>query len=275
MAYDGNINYFVCAQDNAWAGEHYGVYVSTTGTDPADFTMLFEETMVARSDLTEAEKAAPKGSREQGTWYERNVPVQGYTGTIYLAFRHHDTTDMFYLDLYEVTVSQGEMTTRNLDYYNVYLDGSLVGQTTETEFDLAALGTCVNGDDYEAGVAAHFSSGNESDVIELDFTCNWGTDANENVVLGVTALGENYPNPFNPETNFSYSVKNEGPVLIEIYNIKGQKVNTLVNEVQAPGIYNLTWTGHDSYGKSVSSGMYFYTMKTGDYSSTKKMVLMK
>ncbi|MCF7919969.1 MAG: choice-of-anchor J domain-containing protein [Candidatus Cloacimonetes bacterium] len=274
MDYAGQINYFVAAQDAAWAGEHYGVYVSTTGTDPADFTLLFEETMVARN-TDSVERILPKGSRVQGAWYERTVPVDGYTGNIYLAFRHFNVTDMFYLDLDEVTVSQGEMPTRILDYYNVYLDGNLVGQTTETQFALAALNTCITGDDYTAGVSAHFSSGNESTLAEVDFTCHWGVDADDNVIMGVTALGDNYPNPFNPVTNLSYSLKETGPVVLEIYNVKGQKVTTLVNEIQEAGVYRLTWMGNDDNGTPVSSGMYFYTMKTGDYTTSKKMVLMK
>ena len=166
--------------------------------------------------------------------------------------------------------------TRHLDYYNVYIDNNLVGQTTELEFNLAGLEIFENGIDYEAGVSAHFTSGNESEIITLDFTCDWvGSDADQDVILGANALGDNYPNPFNPTTNFSYSVKDEALVTIEIYNVKGQKVRTLVNEVQDYGIYRVTWNGDADNGNKVSSGIYFYKINTGDFTTTKKMILMK
>ena len=166
--------------------------------------------------------------------------------------------------------------TRHLDYYKVYIDYNLEGQTTDLEFNLAGLEIFENGVDYEAGVSAHFTSGNESEIITIGFTCNWvGSDAEQDVILGANALGDNYPNPFNPTTNFSYSVKEEALVNIEIYNVKGQKVRTLVNEVQDYGIYRVTWNGETDNGNKVSSGIYFYKINTGDFTTTKKMILMK
>ncbi|MCF7912971.1 MAG: carboxypeptidase regulatory-like domain-containing protein [Candidatus Cloacimonetes bacterium] len=166
--------------------------------------------------------------------------------------------------------------TRHLDYYNVYIDNSLVGQTTELEFNLAGLTIFEANLTYDAGVSAHFSSGNESEITTLEFTCHWvGSDADQDVIFGVNALGDNYPNPFNPVTNFAYSVKDEALVSIEIYNVKGQKVRTLVNEVQTTGIYRVTWTGDADNGSKVSSGIYFYKLNTGDFTRTKKMILMK
>lgn len=90
-----------------------------------------------------------------------------------------------------------------------------------------------------------------------------------------TKLNANYPNPFNPETTISYSVKNAGPVSIEIYNVKGQVVKTLVSESKASGNYSVVWNGHDNNNQAVSSGVYFYKMNAGQYSSSKKMILMK
>jgi len=91
----------------------------------------------------------------------------------------------------------------------------------------------------------------------------------------VTALGGNYPNPFNPETTISFSVKEAAPVTIEIYNVKGQSVKTLVSETKVAGNHSVVWNGKDNNGRNVTSGVYFYKMKTGTYSSTKKMILMK
>ncbi len=91
----------------------------------------------------------------------------------------------------------------------------------------------------------------------------------------ITALNGNYPNPFNPETTISFSVKETSPVAIEIYNVKGQLVKTLVNEVKASGNHTVVWNGKDNNGRNVTSGVYFYKMNTGKFSSTKKMILMK
>ncbi|MDA3814318.1 MAG: T9SS type A sorting domain-containing protein [Candidatus Cloacimonetes bacterium] len=108
----------------------------------------------------------------------------------------------------------------------------------------------------------------------LDFQLTAITGTNDLPVL-ITELQSNYPNPFNPVTNISYSVKEAGDVTLEVYNIKGQLVTTLVNEVKETGNYTTIWNGTDNSNKSVSSGVYFYKMKSGNYTATKKMILMK
>ncbi|MDP2173158.1 MAG: choice-of-anchor J domain-containing protein [Candidatus Cloacimonadaceae bacterium] len=90
-----------------------------------------------------------------------------------------------------------------------------------------------------------------------------------------TSLIGNYPNPFNPETTIRFSIKDAAPVTIQIYNVKGQLVKTLVNEIKDSGNHNVIWKGLDNNNRPVSSGVYFYKMNTGKYSSTKKMILMK
>jgi len=102
------------------------------------------------------------------------------------------------------------------------------------------------------------------------------TPVAENTVPALqTGLGRNYPNPFNPVTTINYSLKNNSPVEIEIYNTKGQRVKTLVNKVMPAGNHKVQWNGLDDNGASVSSGVYFYRMHADGYSSTQKMVLMK
>ncbi|MFQ6093200.1 MAG: FlgD immunoglobulin-like domain containing protein, partial [bacterium] len=62
---------------------------------------------------------------------------------------------------------------------------------------------------------------------------------------------------------------------LKIYNILGQEVRTLVDELKEPGYYTVTWDGRNERGDPVSSGIYFYRLTAGDYSSTKRMVLLK
>jgi len=89
------------------------------------------------------------------------------------------------------------------------------------------------------------------------------------------ALSQNYPNPFNPLTTINYSVEKEGFVQLAIYNILGQKVRTLVNQRRQKRIYSDQWDGKDDKGEELPSGVYFYVLKVGDYTSSKKMVLLR
>ncbi|MDD4289715.1 MAG: FlgD immunoglobulin-like domain containing protein [Patescibacteria group bacterium] len=88
-------------------------------------------------------------------------------------------------------------------------------------------------------------------------------------------LNQNYPNPFNIQTSISYTIPKSGNVQIEIYNVKGQLVKTLVSGDKTSGDYSVTWNGTDQNGQLVSQGIYFYKMVSGKFSSTKKMILMK
>ena len=92
------------------------------------------------------------------------------------------------------------------------------------------------------------------------------------------ALAQNYPNPFNPMTDIRYQIAdNRSPVhtTLKIYNILGQKVRTLVEETKEPGYYTTTWNGKDASGNAVASGVYLYRLTAGDFTATKRMVLMK
>ncbi|MDP8202583.1 MAG: right-handed parallel beta-helix repeat-containing protein [Candidatus Tenebribacter burtonii] len=88
-------------------------------------------------------------------------------------------------------------------------------------------------------------------------------------------LHQNYPNPFNPSTIINYSLKENSKVSLNIYNIKGQKVKQLVSDQLSAGQHSIRWDGIDDNGKNVSSGIYFYKLKTKGYVKTKRMVLLK
>lgn len=91
----------------------------------------------------------------------------------------------------------------------------------------------------------------------------------------VYGLSQNTPNPFNPVTSLSYSLPQAGDVTLTVFNILGQNVCDLVNDYQEAGIYSVVWDGKDASGKPVSSGVYFYQIKTGEYEKTRKMMLLK
>ncbi len=100
------------------------------------------------------------------------------------------------------------------------------------------------------------------------------TSADEDVPL-VTELTGNYPNPFNPNTSINFSLSNVGHVTLDVYNLRGQKVNTLVDETMQPGYHTVNWDGRDKNDRPVASGIYFYRMQTGEYTYIRKMMLIK
>ncbi len=114
-----------------------------------------------------------------------------------------------------------------------------------------------------------------------DLVVDLPTANTDSEVLPVVAeIKGNYPNPFNPETTIEYSVpsinsKSAEKVSLEIYNIKGQKVTTLVNDMKAPGTYRAVWNGLNSNNQRVASGIYFTKLKVASKTDTKKMILMK
>lgn len=88
-------------------------------------------------------------------------------------------------------------------------------------------------------------------------------------------LEQNYPNPFNQVTTIEYNVPSSAQVTIEIFNMLGQKVRTLVNENKSAGTYRIEWNGNDETGQSASTGVYLYRFSAGDIVQTKKMLLLK
>lgn len=112
---------------------------------------------------------------------------------------------------------------------------------------------------------------NGSAVVSLNqFTSN--TDMVVPTTTGINAI---YPNPFNPDTNIRFSLNKPGEIKLEIYNVKGQRIKTLVQGHHNAGIYQVNWNGLDNNNKKVSSGIYFTRLVTSEKQDVKKMVLIK
>ena len=98
--------------------------------------------------------------------------------------------------------------------------------------------------------------------------------AEDEIISNISELS-NFPNPFNPTTTISYSIPEESNIELSIYNTKGQKVKTLISNQLPAGSHSAIWNGRDSNYKRVSSGIYFYKLKAGDYQKVEKMILLK
>ena len=88
-------------------------------------------------------------------------------------------------------------------------------------------------------------------------------------------LQQNYPNPFNAGTEIRFAMPEEGHVRLDVYNLLGKKIRTLVDEDRKAGRYNAHWDGADANGKTVSSGLYVYRLEAGSFTDQKSMVFVK
>jgi hypothetical protein len=111
--------------------------------------------------------------------------------------------------------------------------------------------------------------------IHVVFEGTVGIDNERAAFPGVYDLKQNYPNPFNPVTTIGYDLPEAVFVRIEITDVLGRTVKTLVSGDRQPGHYQITWNGADDNGFAVSSGLYFYTMRSKDHIRTKKLLLLR
>ena len=100
-------------------------------------------------------------------------------------------------------------------------------------------------------------------------------DGDQSGASGRYSLRQNYPNPFNSSTRISFYLPKSGNVKLEVYNILGQKIRTLLEKVEEPGLKTLFWDGTDDRGLNVPTGIYFYRLTAQDFVDTKKMVYLK
>ena len=202
----GTFSFYACAQDASYAAEHFGVAVSTTGnTSASAFTMLQEWTMTAKGNGAPT-KVTRDGSRVQGNWYQYTIDLSAYAGqTGYVAIRHFNCSDMFYLDVDDIALNNGakdfapsyadnansvhnmypamnapryrksSIAERSFNHYNVYRtscydetgeDAELIAQVVDTVYMDVAWANLAPGV-YKWGVSRVYEGNRESKI-------NWG-----------------------------------------------------------------------------------------------------
>jgi len=109
----------------------------------------------------------------------------------------------------------------------------------------------------------------------MQFVTNIGCCYTGTEIPSVNKLSQNFPNPFNPSTMIKFDLKEKGPVTLKVYNVAGQLVRTLVDDVRDAAAHSIVWDGRNNIGSKVASGIYFYKMETNGFSETRKMVLLR
>jgi len=160
-----------------------------------------------------------------------------------------------------------------LDGYIIYRDALQIATSIDPTFDDNVV---INDTQYTYYVVAKYIDPiGESLPTAIVTATPANNDLNDTQTITQTLLHANYPNPFNPETTISYSLLRDSKVQIDIYNARGQLVKQLVNRPMTAGRHTVVWNGKDNFENTVSSGIYFYRMTTGDFSSMRKMLLIK
>ncbi|OGU59403.1 MAG: hypothetical protein A2V66_16185 [Ignavibacteria bacterium RBG_13_36_8] len=177
----------------------------------------------------------------------RKVKTNGVMGSeVYLGSVSHGTTT--YID-YEWTIADGSTT--NLLHYDVRPYYTTESSEGDPNYQALVYGEC------DANIA-----NNDSETAKTEL-------AAEEATIKEISLG-NFPNPFNPTTNISYSLANDGFVSLKVFDVLGKEVASLVNEVKSAGQYSVSFNGTD-----LPSGVYIYTLQTNGHVITRKMLLMK
>ena len=184
----------------------------------------------------------------------------------------------------EISFYQKVSSETNYDYLRFYIDDELQDSWSGNgswEFETFIVGSgfkTFKWEYYKDGGVSSYQDCGWIDEIIFPITSVLVTP-DENGTPELTKFNGNYPNPFNPTTTFSYNLARESKVALTLFNIKGQKIKTLVSENQSAGIHHVIWDGTNDHGKKVSTGIYFSHCDVkdngGDFTSVKKIILLK
>lgn len=164
----------------------------------------------------------------------------------------------------------------NADWVNLSKWQGVISEDEPHTFEISFPEYLLPTGEYSAIIRVHTNDPDNA-VVDIPLTANITTVSNDDnsVEIVNSNLSQNYPNPFNPETTISFFVSQSSEVEITVYNLKGSKVKTLVRDSFSPGEHSVVWNGLNNQGQEVASGVYLYKMKTGQFSRTKKMILVK
>jgi len=200
---------------------------------------------------------------DDGDIYAQNVRLSGEIGGV--------NPPPVNLEINEISaVLSWDEPVEQPDIYNVYLDGNFVYSTMNLEYQYSNL---ENGTEYSAGVSAVYNDG-ESDIMTVEFVYS-GTENHHHIIDSPLIRIANSPNPFNPETEISYQISQTSSVHLAVYNLKGELVKKLVDEIKQAGEYKVIWDGTDKNKIFLPSGLYLYSITVNGIRTNRKMMLLK
>ncbi|MFQ6032386.1 MAG: M6 family metalloprotease domain-containing protein, partial [Candidatus Zixiibacteriota bacterium] len=151
------------------------------------------------------------------------------------------------------------------------------GTSNQRSFNSSSTPNSQNYDGVETYVGV-INISNSGDTMTCDFfvsPLDVQDQAGDDLLPHSYLLKQNYPNPFNPETKIEYDLKENGWIKLEVFNVLGQRLSTLVDGYQERGRHLVTWNGIEEKDKPLPSGIYFYRITTDNFQKTNKMVLLK
>jgi archaellin len=151
-----------------------------------------------------------------------------------------------------------------------YMDGAVLGEYEAGLSREGVIAYVLFNEKTNTNHSANIESAIARNSGNLDLEVQFDGGNNGLGIPKTYSLNQNYPNPFNPVTKIEYAIPNDIKVTIKIYDVLGREVNVLVNEVQTAGYYAINWNA-----SNLSSGIYFYQMKAGNFYAVKKMMLIK
>ena len=238
------------------AGNHYGISVVSSGTSDHGFTV--KNTIIDNNSygINADYRESPAVTVKYSDFYANSIALYG--------------------DLSEWSVPpSGTEHPGNHDYDPSFVD--------EDDFHLQATSQLIDEGDPTMTEAdgSTINMGRYGGTAEYTSVSSGGESSTKPTVLKtedtplVFSLSQNAPNPFNPETIISYSLPQSEQVKLVIYNVLGQEIRTLVNAFKPAGRYRVVWNSRDDFGRSVSSGIYFYQITAGEFLDTRKMLILK
>lgn len=186
--------------------------------------------------------------------YVPDAPEGSRVSSIYINKQQLNPLQMY-------TVTSNELVPMILDQFEIEYSGLSV-MTGYSEFQLLA--------DYMNEIGNKITPVKDARVIAVKNSGNIHKDSDDKLFPSEYELGQNYPNPFNPVTSISFSLPEDTEVKLAVYNLLGEEIDILINDLLGAGKYSVTWNAAGN-----PAGVYLYTIQNNRFSSTKKMILMK
>ena len=196
-----------------------------------------------------------------------------FTGIFYPEITYNNVcnfTDCF-SDLGKYTTSNNNGYPSDI-YYNIFCDPMFVGPENG-DYRLTLGSPCIDAgnpdlQDADGSISDIGAYGVRDGLISA-------VDIGDNKLPQEITLNQNFPNPFNPDTTITFSLPEDTSIILDIYNVSGQKVRTIVNSSVNHGIHSVVWNGKDDDGRNVSSGIYLYRLCAGKTAITRRMIMIR